>query len=62
MGVISMKFLGDGAFTQRDDRQAAMRFAFKNAGADCVAVVYKSPAEVDEALENPQSRAVIVRT
>src|SRR4051794_17521129 len=32
MGVISMKLVGEGAFTTREDRQAAMKFAFKNAG------------------------------
>ena len=29
-----------------------MRFAFRNAGVHCVTVGYKSPAEVDEAIEN----------
>jgi len=29
-----------------------MRFAFKNAGVDAVTVGYKSPAEVDEAIDN----------
>jgi aryl-alcohol dehydrogenase-like predicted oxidoreductase len=52
MGVISMKLVGEGAFTTREDRQAAMRFAFNNAGVDCVTVGYKSTAEVDEAIEN----------
>lgn len=52
MGVISMKLCGEGAFTTREDRQAAMKFAFRNAGVDCVTVGYKSPAEVDEAIEN----------
>ena len=32
MGVISMKLIGEGAFTQRSDRQQAMRFAFGNCG------------------------------
>jgi len=52
MGVISMKLAGEGAFTKREDRQAAMRFAFKNAGVDCVTVGYKNTAEIDEAIEN----------
>jgi predicted aldo/keto reductase-like oxidoreductase len=52
MGVISMKLVGEGAFTAREDRQAAMRFAFNNAGVDCVTLGYKNPAEVDEAIEN----------
>ena len=52
MGVISMKLVGEGRFTTRADRQAAMRFAFKNARVDCVTVGYKSTAEIDEAIEN----------
>jgi aryl-alcohol dehydrogenase-like predicted oxidoreductase len=51
-GVISMKLVGEGGFTAREDRQAAMRFAFRHAGVDAVTVGYKSPAEVDEAIEN----------
>jgi len=52
MGVISMKLAGEGAFTTREDRQAAMRFAFNNAGVDSVTLGYKSTAEIDEAIEN----------
>jgi aryl-alcohol dehydrogenase-like predicted oxidoreductase len=52
MGVISMKLVGEGAFTTREDRQAAMKFAFKNAGVNAVTVGYKNTAEVDEAIEN----------
>ena len=52
MGVISMKLVGEGAFTTGEDRQAAMRFAFRNAGVDCVTVGYKNAAEIDEAIQN----------
>ena len=52
MGVISMKLVGEGRFTNREDRQAAMKFAFNNAGVDAVTVGYKNTAEVDEAIEN----------
>ncbi|MGH9352050.1 MAG: aldo/keto reductase [Terriglobia bacterium] len=52
MGVISMKLVGEGTFTARADRQAAMRFAFRNAGVNCVTVGYKNKAEIDEAIEN----------
>ena len=52
MGVISMKLAGEGAFRTREDRQAAMRFAFNNAGVDSVTVGYKNTAEIDEAIEN----------
>jgi 1-deoxyxylulose-5-phosphate synthase len=51
MGVISMKLVGEGTF-DREDRRKAMRFAFQNAGVDCVTVGYKAPAEIDEAIEN----------
>jgi len=51
MGVISMKLIGEGTFN-REDRQKAMKFAFKNAGVDCVTVGYKSTAEIDEAIAN----------
>ena len=52
MGVISMKLVGEGRFTKREDRQAAMKYAFRNAGVDCVTVGYKNTAEIDEAIEN----------
>jgi predicted aldo/keto reductase-like oxidoreductase len=52
MGVISMKLVGDATFTRHEDRQAAMRFAFKNAGIDCATVGFKSTQEIDEAIDN----------
>jgi predicted aldo/keto reductase-like oxidoreductase len=51
-GIISMKLVGEGAFTSREDRQRAMKFAFQTAGVDCVTVAYKNTAEIDEAIEN----------
>ena len=51
MGVISMKLTGEGTFN-REDRQKAMRFAFRNAGVDSVTVGFKNNAEIDEAIEN----------
>jgi len=52
LGVISMKLVGEGTFTTREDRQAAMRYAFRHAGVHCVTVGYKNTAEIDEAIEN----------
>lgn len=52
MGILGMKLIGEGAFTQPEDRQRAMRFAFKTAGVDAVTVGYKNTAEIDEAIEN----------
>jgi len=51
LGVISMKLVGEGRF-DHEDRQKAMRFAFRNAGVDCVTVGYKNTAEIDEAIDN----------
>ena len=51
MGVVSMKLIGEGVFNH-EDRQRAMRFAFKTAGVDSVTVGYKSIAEIDEAIDN----------
>jgi aryl-alcohol dehydrogenase-like predicted oxidoreductase len=51
-GVISMKLVGEGTFTNREDRKAAMKFAFRNAGVNSVTVGYKNTAEIDEAIEN----------
>jgi len=51
-GVISMKLVGEGAFTNREDRKAAMKFAFRNAGVNAVTVGYKNTGEIDEAIEN----------
>jgi aryl-alcohol dehydrogenase-like predicted oxidoreductase len=52
MGVISMKLAGEGQFTQREDRQKAMKFAFRHARVDSVTVGYKNKQEIDEAIEN----------
>ena len=52
MGVISMKLVGEGRFTAREDRQAALRTAFRRAGVHSVTLGYKSTAEIDEAIEN----------
>jgi predicted aldo/keto reductase-like oxidoreductase len=51
MGVISMKLVGEGVFN-REDRQKAMKFAFRNAGVDSVTVGYKNTQEIDEAIDN----------
>jgi 1-deoxyxylulose-5-phosphate synthase len=51
-GVISMKLVGEGAFANREDRKAAMKFAFRNAGVTAVTVGYKNTGEIDEAIEN----------
>ncbi len=51
MGVVAMKLIGEGVFNHAD-RQAAMRFAFRNANIDCATVGFKSTSEIDEAIQN----------
>jgi 1-deoxyxylulose-5-phosphate synthase len=51
-GIISMKLVGEGRFTQREDRQAALHYAFNVAGVDAVTIGYKNTAEIDEAIQN----------
>ena len=50
-GIISMKLIGEGVFNH-EDRQKAMKFAFRNAGVDTVTVGYKNRQEIDEAIAN----------
>lgn len=52
MGVISMKLAGAGTFTSPEERQTAMRFAFRHAGVDAVTVGFKNTQEIDEAIKN----------
>lgn len=51
-GVISMKLAGEGAFTSREDRRQALKFAMNLGAVDCVTIGFKSTAEIDEAIEN----------
>ncbi len=51
LGIIGMKLAAEGTFDQ-EDRQKAMRFAFQTGGVQAVTLGYKSPAEIDEAIEN----------
>jgi predicted aldo/keto reductase-like oxidoreductase len=51
MGIIGMKLIGQGIFNHQD-RQKAMRFAFRTAQIDCATVGYKNTQEVDEAIDN----------
>ena len=50
-GIISMKLVGEGRFKNPDDRQAALNFAFRKAGVDCVTIGFGSTGEIDEAIK-----------
>jgi aryl-alcohol dehydrogenase-like predicted oxidoreductase len=49
-GIISMKLVGEGHFKNPEDRQAALNFAFRKAGVDCVTIGFGSTSEIDEAI------------
>ena len=51
MGVISMKLVGEGRFTNPEDREAALQFAMNLGCVDAVTIGFKSTAEIDEAIE-----------
>ena len=50
-GVLGMKLIGEGRFTTAEDRDKAMKFAMGLGAVDSVTIGYKSPAEIDEAIE-----------
>ena len=50
-GIISMKLVGEGQFKNPDDRQAAVNYAFRKAGVDCVTIGFGSTDEIDEAMQ-----------
>jgi aryl-alcohol dehydrogenase-like predicted oxidoreductase len=51
MGVIGMKLCGEGRFTQAEDREAAMKYVMNLGAVDAVTIGFKSPAEIDEAID-----------
>jgi len=50
-GVIGMKIIGNGDFTNPEDREKSIRFAMQCGLLDCVTIGFKSPAEIDEAIQ-----------
>ncbi|HYW43282.1 MAG TPA: aldo/keto reductase [Bryobacteraceae bacterium] len=51
-GTISMKLVGEGSFTSREERQASLKFAMNIGCVDSVTIGFKNTAEIDEAIEN----------
>jgi len=49
-GVIGMKLIGDGDFTNPDDRDKAIRFVMQSGLVDAVVIGFKNTAEIDEAI------------
>lgn len=54
-GVIGMKIIGDGDFTNPEDREKSIRFTMQSGLTDAVVIGFKSPAEIDEAIKRINS-------
>jgi len=50
-GVIGMKIIGNGDFTNAEDREKSIRFAMSRPELDAVVIGFKSTAEIDEAIQ-----------
>ncbi len=51
IGVLSMKAMGEGRFTTPEDRDASIKYILGLGVVDATTIGYKSPAEVDEAIQ-----------
>lgn len=54
-GVIAMKLIGNGDFTKPETRQASIDFVMGLGCVDAAVIGFKSPAEIDEAIERINS-------
>ncbi len=50
-GIIGMKLIGNGDFTNPEDREESIRFAMQCGLLDAVVIGFKNPAEIDEAIK-----------
>jgi len=50
-GVIGMKLIGNGDFTDPADREKSIRFAMRRPELDAVVIGFKNRAEIDEAIQ-----------
>ena len=57
-GIIGMKIIGNGDFTKAEDREKSIRYAMNCGLLDAVVIGFKSPAEIDEAIERINSALV----
>ena len=49
-GVIGMKIIGNGEFTNPEDREKSSRFTMQSGLCDAVVIGFKNTAEIDEAI------------
>ena len=54
-GIIGMKMIGNGDFTNPEDREKAIRFAMQRVPLDAVVIGFKNNAEIDEAIQRMNS-------
>lgn len=50
-GIIGMKLIGNGDFTEPEQRERSIRYVLQSGLCDAVVVGVKSPAEIDEAID-----------
>lgn len=50
-GMIGMKIIGEGAFKTPEERDASIKFVMQSGLVDSITIGFKSPAEIDEAIE-----------
>jgi predicted aldo/keto reductase-like oxidoreductase len=49
-GVIGMKLIGNGEFTDAEDREKSIRYVMQSGLVDAATIGFKSSAEIDEAI------------
>jgi predicted aldo/keto reductase-like oxidoreductase len=49
-GIIGMKIIGEGVFTNPEDREKSIRFVMQSGLVDAVVIGFKNTAEIDEAI------------
>jgi hypothetical protein len=55
IGLIGMKLIGNGKFTNPEDREKSIRFAMNADYLDAVVIGFKNTAEIDEAVKRINS-------
>jgi predicted aldo/keto reductase-like oxidoreductase len=54
-GVIGMKLIGNGDFTDPEEREKSIRFTMQSGMTDAVVIGFKNSAEIDEAIKRINS-------
>ncbi len=54
-GIIGMKIIGNGEFTEAEDREKSIRYAMSRPELDAVVIGFKSTDEIDEAIKRMNS-------